>query len=88
MIQNELTNLNKIYKKYAPLWELDTTWDGFDWAALDDDNNNIISFFRKDKKGNAVATITVEISNHDQANQLMNKLQTIPAVIKVYRTKG
>ena len=43
---------------------------------------------RKDKKGNAVATITVEISNHDQANQLMNKLQTIPAVIKVYRTKG
>ncbi|MBQ8505591.1 MAG: bifunctional (p)ppGpp synthetase/guanosine-3',5'-bis(diphosphate) 3'-pyrophosphohydrolase [Clostridia bacterium] len=43
---------------------------------------------RKDKKGNAVATITVEISNHDQANQLMNKLQTIPAVIKAYRTKG
>ncbi|MCM1289284.1 MAG: bifunctional (p)ppGpp synthetase/guanosine-3',5'-bis(diphosphate) 3'-pyrophosphohydrolase [Corallococcus sp.] len=41
---------------------------------------------RKDKKGNAVATITVEISNHDQVNQLMNKLKTIPAVINVYRT--
>ena len=43
---------------------------------------------RKDRKGNAIATITVEISNHDQANQLMNKLKTIAAVISVYRTKG
>ena len=43
---------------------------------------------RKDKQGNAVATITVEISNHDQVNQLMNRLRTIAAVINVYRTKG
>ena len=43
---------------------------------------------RKDKKGNAIANITVEISNHEQANQLMNKVRTIPAVINVYRTKG
>lgn len=43
---------------------------------------------RKDKKGNAIANITVEISNHEQANQLMNKVKTIPAVINVYRTKG
>lgn len=43
---------------------------------------------RKDKKGNAVATITVEINNHEQINQLMNKLQSISAVINVYRTKG
>ncbi len=50
--------LNKIYKKYKPLWELDTTWDGFDWAALDDDNNNIISFFRKDKNGNSILAVS------------------------------
>ncbi|MCH5157018.1 MAG: bifunctional (p)ppGpp synthetase/guanosine-3',5'-bis(diphosphate) 3'-pyrophosphohydrolase [Clostridiales bacterium] len=43
---------------------------------------------RKDRQGNAIATITVEISNHDQTNQLMNRLQTIPAVINVYRTHG
>ena len=41
---------------------------------------------RRDRKGNAVATITVEISNHEQTNQLMNRLLTIPAVINVYRT--
>lgn len=50
--------LNKVYKKNRPLWELDTTWDGFDWAALDDDNNNIISFFRKDKKGNSILAVS------------------------------
>ncbi len=43
---------------------------------------------RKDKKGNAVANITVEITNHDQALQLINKLRAIPAVINAYRTKG
>ena len=53
-----VSELNHVYKKHAPLWELDTTWDGFDWAALDDDNNNIISFFRKDKKGNLVFAVS------------------------------
>ena len=43
---------------------------------------------RKDKKGNAVANITVEITNHDQALQLINKLRAIPAVVNAYRTKG
>ena len=43
---------------------------------------------RKDRKGNAIATITVEISNHDQTNALMNRLLAIPAVINVYRTQG
>ncbi len=41
---------------------------------------------RKDKRGNAVATVSVEISNHEQVNQLMNKISSIPAVINVYRT--
>ena len=43
---------------------------------------------RKDKKGNAVANVTVEISNHDQVNGLLAKLKSIPAVINAYRTKG
>ncbi len=51
-------SLNRVYKKYTPLWEQDTSWDGFDWAALDDDANNIISFFRKDKKGNEILAVS------------------------------
>lgn len=43
---------------------------------------------RKDRKGNAVANVTVEISNHDQVNSLLAKLKSISAVINAYRTKG
>ena len=43
---------------------------------------------RKDRKGNAVAQITVEISNHDQCNQLIQKLKSLSAVINAYRTHG
>ncbi len=43
---------------------------------------------RKDRKGNAIASVTVEISNHDQVNQLIAKVKSISAVISAYRTKG
>lgn len=43
---------------------------------------------RKDKKGNAIATVTVEISNHDQVAQLIVKLKSVSAVINAYRTNG
>jgi len=65
-----IEELNKIYKKYPPLWELDTTWEGFDWASLDDDNNNVISFFRKDKKGNSI----LSISNFSKVSQKNYKI--------------
>ncbi len=41
---------------------------------------------RKDKNRNAVATITVEITNHSQVNALIAKLQSLPATLKVFRT--
>lgn len=41
---------------------------------------------RKDKRGNAVAIVTVEISNHDQVNSLLVKLKGIQNVISAYRT--
>lgn len=43
---------------------------------------------RKDKKGNAIATVTVEITNHDQVNQLINKLMSIKNVVRAYRTSS
>ncbi|MCM1043724.1 MAG: bifunctional (p)ppGpp synthetase/guanosine-3',5'-bis(diphosphate) 3'-pyrophosphohydrolase, partial [Corallococcus sp.] len=41
---------------------------------------------RKDKHGNAIATVTVEISNHEQVNQLIVKLKRLKHVVSVYRT--
>lgn len=58
-------DLNTVYRKYSVFWELDTTWDGFDWASCDDDSNNIISFYRKDKKGN----LALVVSNFSSVSQ-------------------
>jgi len=41
---------------------------------------------RKDKKHNAVAVVTVEISNHNQLNLLINRLENYSGTIKVFRT--
>jgi len=41
---------------------------------------------RKDKKHNAVAVVTVEISNHKQLNMLITRLEDYPDTIKVFRT--
>ncbi len=41
---------------------------------------------RKDKKHNAVAVVTVEISNHNQLNLLISHIESLPTTIKVFRT--
>ncbi len=41
---------------------------------------------RKDKQRNAVAVVTVEISNHNQLNKLIKRIQGMPNTIKVFRT--
>ena len=52
-----MKELNKFYKEEPALWERDDSWDGFDWASCDDDNNNVISFYRKDSKNNSILAI-------------------------------
>jgi 1,4-alpha-glucan branching enzyme len=66
-------SLNKFYLSEPALWELDTAWDGFDWASLDDDDNNIISFFRIDKKGNKLLAVC-----NFSANNLANYKIGVP----------
>jgi len=41
---------------------------------------------RKDKNHNAIAVVTVEISNQSQLEMLMNKIRSIPSTIEVFRT--
>ena len=47
-------DLNKLYKKLPPLYELDGDYNGFRWVVVDDKIQNIIAFNRYDKQKNAV----------------------------------
>ncbi len=42
---------NAFYKKEPALWEVDFSWEGFEWLVVDDNHNNVVVFLRKDKKG-------------------------------------
>ena len=42
---------NAFYKKTPALWEIDFSWEGFEWLVPDDNHNNMVVFLRKDKKG-------------------------------------
>lgn len=49
--------LNKTYKKFKPLYQNDSSWEGFKWLLADDSQNSVLAYERKDKKGNTVLVI-------------------------------
>jgi 1,4-alpha-glucan branching enzyme len=49
--------LNGIYKTMPALYEIDDSWDGFTWISVDEKDNNIIAFSRKDKSGKELVAI-------------------------------
>ena len=50
-------HLNYIYKSEPALWQLDDTYEGFDWIDLHDADNSVVSFLRKSREGDVVAFV-------------------------------
>src|SRR4029077_7165961 len=44
-------HLNYTYKNEPALWQLDDTYDGFDWIDFHDADNSVVSFLRKSRDG-------------------------------------
>ena len=38
--------LNRFYRQTPPLWEQDTSWEGFRWVSCDDRDSSILAFLR------------------------------------------
>lgn len=49
--------LNEMYKATPALWEIDFTWQGFQWIVPDDSTQSIIAFMRRDKSGKEIIAI-------------------------------
>ena len=50
-------HLNYTYKKEPALWQLDDTYDGFDWIDFHDAENSVVSFLRKSGDGDVVVFV-------------------------------
>ncbi len=48
-----VAELNKIYKETPAFYEIEDSWEGFEWLAVDDADKNFLAYQRKDKQGNA-----------------------------------
>ena len=56
-MQNFVKELNKFYLDYSQLWEIDYSWEGFEWISNDDNSQSIIAFRRKNKIGEEIIAI-------------------------------
>ena len=56
-LKSYVAELNKFYLKNAPLWEVDYSWDGFNWIVSDDSANSVVAYIRRDKSGNELISV-------------------------------
>ncbi|QKJ85274.1 1,4-alpha-glucan branching enzyme GlgB [Paramixta manurensis] len=53
-VQRLVRDLNLTYRHYTPLHQLDFDPDGFEWLVVDDHENSVLIFVRRDRAGNEV----------------------------------
>ena len=44
-------DINAFYLSQSPLWDIDFSWEGFEWLVADDNHNNVVVFLRRDREG-------------------------------------
>jgi 1,4-alpha-glucan branching enzyme len=50
-------SLNWFYRDTKPLYDIENSWDGFEWLVVDDVVNNVLVFNRYDREGNCLLCI-------------------------------
>ena len=57
VLQNYVRTLNAFYKEHPALWQIDYSWEGFQWIVPDDSQQSVIAFLRKDAAGKQILVI-------------------------------
>ena len=52
--QRFFKDINRFYLSQSPLWDIDFSWEGFEWLVADDNHNNVVVFVRRDREGRAL----------------------------------
>ena len=49
--------LNEFYRENSPLYEIEDSWDGYEWLVVDDKTNNVLAFTRYSASGDAIVAV-------------------------------
>lgn len=50
-------DVNRFYLENKALWELDTTWEGFEWVIADDREQSVLAYERKDSDNQKILVV-------------------------------
>ena len=57
-LQSCVRQLNHIYRETPALYEVDNSWNGFQWITANDTDNSVVAFLRTDQRGRAILCVT------------------------------
>ena len=49
--------LNKLYRETPALYQIEDSWDGFEWIAPNDADRNMLAYMRRDREGNSYLVV-------------------------------
>ena len=56
-LQTYVRTLNAFYKEHPAFWQVDYSWEGFQWIVPDDSQQSVIAFLRKDTSGKQILVV-------------------------------
>ena len=56
-LQSFTRELNNFYNEHSELWEIDYSWEGFQWISSEDNCNSVIAFRRINSKGEEIIAV-------------------------------
>ena len=56
-LQTYVKTLNKFYKDNPAFWQIDYSWEGFQWIVPDDSRQSVVAFLRKDASGKQILVV-------------------------------
>lgn len=57
-LQNYVKELNHFYSSHKQFYEVDDSWNGFQWLTANDSDNSVFAFTRSDKNGNMIIIVS------------------------------
>ncbi len=56
-LSDYVKDLNHFYKSHSEFYEIEDSWEGFEWLASDDRDTNTIAYKRRNKKGKEIVAL-------------------------------